>query len=141
LLSTDKEITSTLYANDKLTFTVSAPSGTTSTTMVYCGDKGEPTTIQATNGTLTWSYNASTRILTLNVTHVDPAETVVNWRMLGDVNGDGEVDVLDLAALDKAYGSSRSKPNWNPDCDFTGEGAVDISDLFILGKNYGKTKP
>ncbi len=36
--------------------------------------------VYVTNGTLTWSYDASTKILTLNVTHLSPARIVVYWR-------------------------------------------------------------
>jgi len=128
------------FANQHLTFTVSAPSGTTSISKVYCGDKGEPMTVCTSNGTLAWSYNASTTILTLNVVHASPASILVDWRIPGDVNGDNKVDASDLFDLSKAYGSESSKPNWNPDCDFNWDGKIDTSDLFNLSKNYGKTK-
>lgn len=132
-------ITSLSYSSDKLTLTINAPSGTTSTTKVYCGDKGEPTAVYATNGTLTWSHNASTKILTLNVVHDGPANILVDWKIPGDVNGDGKVDYSDLFDLSEAYGSNSSKPKWNPDCDFNRDGVVDVFDLSIVGKNYGKT--
>lgn len=128
------------YANRKLTLTIDATSGTTSTTKVYCGDEGEPTAVYATNGTLTWSYNASTTILTLNVVHDGPANILVDWRIPGDVNGDDKVDYSDLFDLSKAYGSDPSKHNWNSDCDFNWDSKVDASDLFDLSENYGKTK-
>jgi len=60
-------------------------------------------------------------------------------KILGDVNGDGAVDTIDLIAFGEAYGSVFSKPNWNPHCDFTCDDKVDGSDLFDLSKNYGKS--
>ena len=125
------------YENNKLIFTVSAP-GITSTTKIFAGNKGEPTAVYAPNGTLSWSYNASTMTLTLNVTHISPTEIVVDWRIPGDVDGDGTVNILDLTALGKAYGSTQNNPNWDPNCDFNQDRSVDIYDLYTLGKNYGK---
>ena len=129
------------YSNNKLSFTVSAPSGATSIAEVYVGDKGEPTAVPANNGTLTWNYNASTKILTLNVVHNGPANILVDWRILGDVNGDNKVDASDLFDLGKAYGSDASKPNWNQDCDFNWDSKIDSLDLLTLSKNYGRTNP
>ena len=142
LLSTDKEITSSSFANDKLTFTVSNTNfaGATSTTMVYCGDKGEPTAVYATNGTLTWSYDTSTTILTLNVTHLSPAEIVVYWRFPGDIDGDGDVDSDDFYIFAGAYGASEGDPNYNSDADLDGDGNIDSSDFYIFAKDYGKTE-
>ena len=56
--------------------------------------------------------------------------------ILGDVDGDGDVDPSDLYKLSSAYGTS---PPSNPWCDLDGDGDVDASDLFDLSKNYGKT--
>jgi len=61
--------------------------------------------------------------------------------IVGDVDGDGDIDVSDLLDLSEAYGSDPSKSNWNSNCDFNGDKKVDASDLFNLGKNYGKTDP
>ena len=133
-------VTSFNYENNKLALTINGNSGQTSTTKVYCGDKGEPTAVYARNGTLTWSYNASTTILTLNIVHSGPANILVDWRIPGDVNGDGDVDGSDLFDLGKAYGSKLGDPNWNLDCDFNWDSKVDASDLFDLSKNYERTK-
>jgi len=63
------------------------------------------------------------------------------FTILGDVNGDGDVDTPDLLDLSKAYGSGLSKLNWNLNCDFNRDNKVDASDLFDLSKNYGKSYP
>ena len=57
----------------------------------------------------------------------------------GDVNGDGKVDVRDLYAVARAYGSSEGQPNWNPACDINSDGKVDTRDYYITCRNYGKT--
>ena len=69
-------ITSASLSVDKLTFTVSAENGRTSTTKVYCGSKGEPT---AVSGADSWSYDSTTKICMITVTHSSVKEVVVSW--------------------------------------------------------------
>ncbi len=57
----------------------------------------------------------------------------------GDVNTDGLVEVVDLAALGKAYGTSEGQPSWNPDADLNKDKVVNIDDLKMLNSNYGAT--
>ena len=64
------------YANSKLTLTIDAPSGTTSTTKVYCGNKGKPSSV---SGAGSWSYDNSTKILTIIVAHSSHAQIVISW--------------------------------------------------------------
>jgi len=59
--------------------------------------------------------------------------------MIGDVQGDLKVDVLDLIGLGEAYGSDPTKQHWNLFCDFNDDGKIDSSDLRLLGRNFGKT--
>ncbi len=55
----------------------------------------------------------------------------------GDVDGDGDVDLADLAALLSAYGACEGEPNYNPAADFDNSGCVDLTDLATLLSNYG----
>ncbi len=55
----------------------------------------------------------------------------------GDVDGDGDVDLEDLAALLAAYGTCLGDPTYNPDADLDGDDCVDLEDLAILLANYG----
>ena len=56
---------------------------------------------------------------------------------LGDINGDGIVDIYDLILVASAYGSTPADPNWNPDSDINGDFAVDIYDLILVAAQYG----
>lgn len=56
----------------------------------------------------------------------------------GDVNGDGTVDIYDLALVSKAYGTMKGDPSYNPNADINCDGAIGINDLAINGKNYGR---
>ena len=73
-------LNSVSYQEPKLTFTVSASSGTISATEVYCGSKGEPTSV---SGAGSWSFNASTRICTINIVHSSSQEIIVSWEFGG----------------------------------------------------------
>ena len=57
----------------------------------------------------------------------------------GDIDSDGVVSALDLAALGKAYDSTPSDPNWNSDADLNKDDIVYEEDLGILAENYGAT--
>jgi hypothetical protein len=56
---------------------------------------------------------------------------------LGDVDGDGDTDLSDLAALLSAYGSQEGDPSYNANADFDDDGDVDLTDLAFLLSDYG----
>jgi hypothetical protein len=59
--------------------------------------------------------------------------------LVGDLNGDGVVDVYDAITLAKSFMTSPGDPDWNPDADLNGDGIINIVDVIILGENFGKT--
>ena len=56
---------------------------------------------------------------------------------IGDVDGDGDTDLADLAALLGGYGSSVGEPNYNPNADFDNDDDIDLADLAFLLGDYG----
>jgi hypothetical protein len=57
--------------------------------------------------------------------------------MLGDISGDGYVDVDDLLVLAGHWGSSLGGPGFDLACDLNGDGVVNVVDLLILAEDWG----
>ncbi len=134
-------ITSWALTSKKLDYAILGQPGTSSTTKIYCGLRGEPIAIYAVNGPLTESYNASTKILALNVTHQSSTRILVYWKFPSDVNDNGIIDVFDLALMGKAFGATPGSLNWDEDCDINGDEIVSETDLSTAEKDYGKSTP
>lgn len=53
-----------------------------------------------------------------------------------DLNDDGEVDILDIAAAANSFGSSPGHPRWNPMADVNEDNVVDLFDLVLIAINF-----
>jgi hypothetical protein len=58
--------------------------------------------------------------------------------LLGDVNDDWLVDVVDLLGVVYAFGTVAGDSAYDPACDFNHNDAVDVVDLLMLVDNFGK---
>lgn len=87
-------------------------------------------TISAEATVVPFEYNTANNVL---------VDGTVKVRFMCDVNGDGKVDILDVSAVGKAFGSYPGDPTnrWNPDCDFNQDGKVNILDVSMVGKRFG----
>jgi hypothetical protein len=73
--------------------------------------------------------------------------------LVGDVNGDKKVELKDVFAVGKAYGSARGSDGlyWHtpaksccphsPNCDINDDDKIDLKDYYATTKNFGKTEP
>lgn len=57
-------------------------------------------------------------------------------KIVGDINGDGTVNIEDLELWDAAYNSKPGDSNWNPQADINGNGCVDKEDGILIIQNY-----
>jgi len=69
------------YKADKLATTINASSGQSTTTKIYCGDKGIPNYVLVDGVEKPINYDSSLKILTVNVQHSGPAEIILDWRL------------------------------------------------------------
>jgi hypothetical protein len=60
----------------------------------------------------------------------------IEVRMQGDINGDSQVNYLDMYILSRAYYSTPADSNWDARADLDYDGIVYYFDLFILSQNY-----
>jgi hypothetical protein len=71
---------------------------------------------------------------------------VIRVCLVGDVNGDKKVDLKDVYAVGKAFGSTRQGPNppgrvYSPNLDINDDDKIDLKDYYATCKNFGKTEP
>jgi len=61
--------------------------------------------------------------------------------IVGDVNGDDKVDMIDIGICCLAYGSYPGHSKWNPNADINDDDKVDMKDIGIACLHYGETDP
>jgi len=107
-----------------------------------------------TNTTLTFTWNTTGTTPCHNYTIKAEASTVpyerdladnvridgqVHITMLGDINGDGIINIIDIVIAALAFGSQPGDPNWNPDADLYVDGVINIIDLVVIAIRFGQT--
>ena len=55
-----------------------------------------------------------------------------------DLNGDGKIDITDVAIVAKSYGKSSGEPDYNLKADLDQNGIVDIMDIAIVAADFGQ---
>jgi hypothetical protein len=64
----------------------------------------------------------------------------VKIKILGDVNGDGVVDIADLVLITAIYRCTEDDPEWNPQADLAPlYGMIDIVDIVTASGRYGQS--
>jgi hypothetical protein len=59
----------------------------------------------------------------------------------GDVDGDFDVDILDVVKITGVYGSKLGDPNFSPNSDINDDGQITILDVVIWTGHYGEKWP
>ena len=103
--------------------------------------------IVATDGTWTGviPFAITDNVTNIRVHVTDVATSVAVDKTLtkhkGDINGDGDVDVVDLLIIADSFGLTVDDPGFDPTCDFNADKAVDVVDLLTFADDFGKTAP
>jgi hypothetical protein len=66
---------------------------------------------------------------------------VVKVKMVGDVNGDGKVNILDIAAVATGFGRKIGDTGYKLNYDMNLDYVINIVDISLSAKNYSKTCP
>ncbi len=84
-----------------------------------------------------WSFNTPGSVTAATVLTLIDATPECPW----DLNGNGVIDLGDLAELLSSYGGCVGDPGYNPAADFDDDGCVGLPDLAELLSVYGTTCP
>jgi hypothetical protein len=66
---------------------------------------------------------------------------MITVKFIGDIDGDRDVDILDVVQITSIYGARRGQPQYNPKCDLDDDGAVTILDVVTCVFHYGQKYP
>jgi parallel beta-helix repeat protein len=58
--------------------------------------------------------------------------------LLGDINHDAKVSILDISIIARAFGTKPEDTRWNPHADIDENNEINIVDISKAAKNYGK---
>lgn len=58
--------------------------------------------------------------------------------LLGDINADDAVNIIDIFIIAKAFATTPGHPRWNPNADLNDDLQVNIIDLSSAAQNYGE---
>lgn len=97
-----------------------------------------------TTGRLEWRFDSMNTYMNAfrgwhvdNIRVVGPALVCDSGGAPGDIDGDGDVDLQDLATLLSAFGSCAGDANFNLAADFDASGCIALQDLATLLANFG----
>jgi len=130
------------------TFTV-----TTYANSTIIGQRTISSLAPGTSETLVFTWNTSTFSTGIYIIKAEasivPGETdtadniyidgTVKIKIIGDVNGDGTVDIYDALLIREAFGSTPGDPNWIPEADINQDGIINIFDALIIRSCFGET--
>jgi hypothetical protein len=66
---------------------------------------------------------------------------LVQVTIMGDIDDNGNVNVLDAIDLSNSFGKSTGQTGFNPNADFDDNGVVNILDAITLANNFGQHQP
>ncbi len=58
--------------------------------------------------------------------------------ILGDINGDYKVNIIDINLVAKAFRAMPSDPRWNSNVDLNNDQIINIMDITLAARNFGK---
>jgi parallel beta-helix repeat protein len=135
-----ENVTVTLYYN----ITANQIVGTQNITLLI----GESNTLQFVWNTagVPYCHNYTLTAVAAILADNNPADNTlsdgnIKVRILGDINGDGSVNMADISIVINAFLTLPGHPLWNPQADLDGNGSVDMLDICITILNFMRACP
>jgi hypothetical protein len=128
----------TVYANTTATATpinVTLPSGNSMTITFTWNTTG------FAKGNYTISAVADTVQGETNTTNNTYTDGLVLVTIIGDVDGNGNVNVLDAIDVSNSFGKSTGQAGFNANADFDDNDVINILDAITLANNFGQHYP
>lgn len=66
---------------------------------------------------------------------------IITVKLIGDVDGDLDVDILDVVQITSIYGAKKGEPQYNPSSDLDHDGIITILDVVTCVAHYGYKYP
>jgi len=85
------------------------------------------------------NYTVKLTVVDINGENATTTAIITVTAFTVDLNGDGIIDIVDVAMVAIAYGSYPEHPNWDPSVDLNGDGIIDIVDVAMVAVHYGET--
>jgi len=63
---------------------------------------------------------------------------IIKITLIGDVNGDGIVDIYDITLAAISFASNRGDLEYNERADINHDGTIDVFDLILIGLHFGE---
>lgn len=77
----------------------------------------------------------------VNVSNATYEGNMVAVTIPGDVDGNGDVNILDMIRITSLYGEKRGTPLYLANCDLDNNGEITFADYLVLIINYGERYP
>jgi hypothetical protein len=81
------------------------------------------------------STTARVKVEAVDNVYFDVSNVNFTIKLLGDANGDGQVDCADLAIVRAAIGTVVGQPGYDPRADVNGDGVINIKDVAFIAAN------
>jgi hypothetical protein len=100
---------------------------------IYAGCRFYPTMVRETRGGVTREL-----LTTAFPWRTLPLYAGAGVRLVGDINGDGAVTLIDFSLLAATYNKRIGDPGYDARADLNGDGAVTLVDFSLLAGNYNR---
>jgi hypothetical protein len=75
----------------------------------------------------------------VNISFLSDTPVILTLRYFADLNGDGVINIIDVAIVARAFETKPGDKNWNSNADLNNDGIINIVDVATVAREFGKT--